>query len=56
MSLAPFFVLTLLIGMTAVGVWHSRKVRNAEDFALAGRGLSAWALSGTLITTWIGTG
>ena len=56
MSLAPFFVLTLLIGMTAVGVWHSRKVRNAEDFALAGRGLSAWALSGTLIATLIGTG
>lgn len=49
-------VLAMLAAMTAVGVWHSRRVRGTEDFALAGRGLGVWALTGTLVATWIGTG
>jgi Na+/proline symporter len=53
---APYVVLAFLIGMTVLGVWHARRVKTAEDFALAGRGLNGWVLSGTLIATWIGTG
>jgi solute:Na+ symporter, SSS family len=53
---APYVVLAFLLGMTALGAWHSREVKTAEDFALAGRGLNGWILSGTLIATWIGTG
>lgn len=52
----PFVVLGFLLGMTALGAWHARRIKTAEDFALAGRGLNAWILSGTLVATWIGTG
>ena len=43
-------------GQVVVGAWHARRVKTAEDFALAGRGLNGWILSGTLVATWIGTG
>jgi len=52
----PFVVLGFLLAMTALGAWHARRIKTAEDFALAGRGLNGWVLSGTLIATWIGTG
>jgi len=42
--------------MTVLGAWHAKRVKSAEDFALAGRGLSGWVLTGTLVATWIGTG
>ncbi|MEZ5973307.1 MAG: sodium:solute symporter family protein [Planctomycetota bacterium] len=35
---------------------EARRVKGAEDFSLAGRGLGAWVLVGTLVATWIGTG
>jgi SSS family solute:Na+ symporter len=56
MELAPFVVLAMLLGMTLVGIRHSKGIRSGEDFALANRGLSTWVLAGTLIATWIGTG
>ena len=56
MEWAPLVVLAFLLGMTVLGAWHSRRVKTAEDFALAGRGLNGWILSGTLVATWIGTG
>lgn len=56
MEWTPFVVLGFLLGMTALGAWHARRVKTAEDFALAGRGLNGWVLSGTLVATWIGTG
>ena len=56
MEWTPFVVLAFLLGMTGLGAWHARRVKTAEDFALAGRGLSGWVLSGTLVATWIGTG
>ncbi|MAW60786.1 MAG: hypothetical protein CMJ94_08130 [Planctomycetes bacterium] len=56
MEWTPFVVLAFLLGMTALGAWHARRVKTAEDFALAGRGLNGWILSGTLVATWIGTG
>jgi solute:Na+ symporter, SSS family len=52
----PYVVLGFLLAMTALGAWHSRRIKSAEDFALAGRGLSGWILCGTLVATWIGTG
>ncbi len=42
--------------MTGIGLWHARRVRSADDFALGGRRLGAPVLAGTLIATWIGTG
>ncbi|MEE2776777.1 MAG: sodium:solute symporter family protein [Acidobacteriota bacterium] len=56
MEWTPIVVVGLLLGMTMLGAWHARRVKTAEDFALAGRGLNAWILSGTLVATWIGTG
>ena len=56
MSVAPAIVLVMLLAMASVGVLHARRVEGTQDFALAGRGLGAWALTGTLMATWIGTG
>ncbi len=56
MEYTPYVVLAFLLGMTALGAWHSRRIKSADDFALAGRGLSGWVLCGTLVATWIGTG
>lgn len=56
MSQAPLVILALLAAMALVGAWHARRVRTAEDFALAGRGLGVPILVGTLVATWVGTG
>ncbi len=56
MELALPVIVLFLLGMTGIGVWHARKVRSAEDFALAGRRIGAPVLAGTLTATWIGTG
>ena len=56
MEYTPYVVLGFLLAMTALGAWHSRRIKSADDFALAGRGLSGWVLCGTLVATWIGTG
>ncbi|MEE8458267.1 MAG: hypothetical protein V3S08_00255, partial [Phycisphaerales bacterium] len=45
-----------LAALTALGAWYARRVRTAEDFALAGRKLGAPILVGTLVATWTGTG
>ncbi len=45
-----------LAALTALGAWYTRRVRTAEDFALAGRKLGAPILVGTLVATWTGTG
>jgi len=55
-SLALPVVVLFLLCLTAVGAWHARKIKTAEDFALAGRRLGAPVLAGTLVATWIGTG
>ena len=49
-------VIVFLVALTGIGVWHARRIRTAEDFALAGRNFGPFVLSGTLIATWIGTG
>ena len=56
MNFALPVVATFLIGMTGIGLWHARRVRSAEDFALGGRRIGASVLAGTLVATWIGTG
>ena len=49
-------ILCFLGALTALGAWYARRVRTAEDFALAGRKLGAPILVGTLVATWMGTG
>ncbi len=56
MTAALPVILLFLAGMTFLGVWHARRIRSAEDFALAGRKLGVPVLAGTLVATWIGTG
>ncbi len=56
MQYTAYVILAFLLGMTVLGAWHARRIRSAEDFALAGRGLGGWVLTGTLVATWIGTG
>lgn len=45
-----------LIALLVVGAYRSRQVKSGEDFAVAGRKLSAPVLVGTLLATWIGSG
>ncbi|MBL1217564.1 MAG: sodium:solute symporter family protein [Planctomycetes bacterium] len=49
-------IVGFLLFLTCLGVWHSRKIKTGEDFALAGRKLGFGVLVGTLVATWIGTG
>lgn len=49
-------VLLYLVALIAVGLRKAHGIKTQEDFSLAGRGLGAWVLSGTLLATWIGTG
>ncbi|MHC5027857.1 MAG: sodium:solute symporter family protein [Planctomycetota bacterium] len=53
---ALVLVTVLLLALTALGAVHARRVRTAEDFAVAGRRFGPLVLAGTLIATWIGTG
>lgn len=50
------FLFLYLATLALLGLRKARAVRDAEDFALAGRGLSGVVLTGTLLATWIGTG
>ncbi|RMF85716.1 MAG: sodium:solute symporter family protein [Planctomycetota bacterium] len=52
----PVLILVYLLALIAYGAWHSRQIRTQEDFAVAGRRLSAPVLVGTMLATWIGTG
>lgn len=49
-------ILLYLLGLLAVGVFLSRRVRDSEDFMVAGRRLPWFVLVGTLLATWIGNG
>jgi SSS family transporter len=50
------FLLVYLAALIGLGALKARQVKTQEDFTLAGRGLSVWVLTGTLLATWIGTG
>lgn len=42
--------------MVLISVWYARKVKDNDDFVLAGRSLSQLVLTGTLLATWTGAG
>ena len=52
----PIFIFAYLVALIAYGAWHSRQIKTQEDFAVAGRRLTAPVLVGTMLATWIGTG
>ncbi|MGB5161710.1 MAG: sodium:solute symporter family protein [Thermoanaerobaculia bacterium] len=45
-----------LLFLVGVSVSKSRKVKTQDDFMVAGRGVTAMFLVGTLVCTWIGSG
>jgi SSS family solute:Na+ symporter/sodium/proline symporter len=45
-----------LLFLVGVSYRKSRQVETQEDFMVAGRGVPAWILVGTLVCTWIGSG
>lgn len=49
-------IIAYLAFLIAVSVVKSRKVKTQDDFMVAGRGVSALFLVGTLVCTWIGSG
>lgn len=51
-----FTILGYLIILLTIGVLLSRRIKNKEDFFVAGRSLTAPILVGTLLATWIGSG
>lgn len=49
-------VVAYLVLMLIIGTWYARKVKNNDDFMVAGRRLSRMILTGTLLATWTGAG
>lgn len=49
-------VLGYLVVLSAIAIWRSRLVKTETDFVLAGRGLTAPVLVGTMLASWIGSG
>jgi SSS family solute:Na+ symporter len=58
MSTSPYFwaVLGYLIVLAGIAIYSSRRVQSGADFVVAGRGLSARVLVGTMLASWIGSG
>ena len=56
LSLLDYLVFGLfLVAVVGIGFWQSRKEANAEDYFLAGRGLSWWVIGLSLIASNIST-
>lgn len=53
--LLQVFILVYLITTIAIGYWASKKVKNAQDFALAGRNLPLSVSVACLFATWFGS-
>ncbi len=51
-----FGISLYLAGMLGVGFYASRKIKNSDDFLIAGRRLSLWLCTATLTATWMGGG
>ncbi len=53
-----YFIATLsyVLILTCIIIYKSRKVKNEDDFVVAGRNVPVYLLVGTLVTTWIGSG
>lgn len=55
-SFAFYCVTGYLVIITLIGIYFAKKVKNQEDYAVAGRSLPLYVLVGTLIATWMGAG
>ncbi len=42
--------------MVLLGIWYSRRIKNSDDFVLAGRSLGPVILAGALLATFAGSG
>lgn len=50
-------ILFYLIVMSLIGLYFARaRVKNSDDFMVAGRSLPQWILAGTLLATFVGSG
>lgn len=58
MSTSPYLwaVVAYLILLGGIAVYSSRRVKSGADFVVAGRGLTARVLVGTMLASWIGSG
>ena len=55
-SFAFYCVAIYLVFISLLGVYFAKRVKNQEDYAVAGRSLPVYVLVGTLIATWMGAG
>jgi len=55
-SFAFYCVAVYFVFISLLGVYLTKKVKNQEDYAVAGRSLPVYVLVGTLIATWMGAG
>lgn len=55
-SFAFYCVALYFVLISLYGVYLTKKVKDQEDYALAGRSLPIYVLVGTLIATWMGAG
>jgi Na+/proline symporter len=51
----PFFILVYAVVMILIGVYAARKVKNSEDYVLAGRSLPFYMALSTVFATWFGS-
>jgi SSS family solute:Na+ symporter len=56
MSFYLYIILAYLLVLTGLNFFRARKIKNQEDFQLAGRSLKWQVMVFTLICTWIGSG
>jgi SSS family solute:Na+ symporter/sodium/proline symporter len=49
-------IIVYLVILLSVGIYFSNRIKNKDDFLVAGRKLTAPVLVGTLLATWIGSG
>lgn len=56
MPIYLYMILAYLLVLLGFNIYRSKKIKNAEDFMVAGRSLSLTTMVFTLICTWIGSG
>ncbi|UCF06015.1 MAG: sodium:solute symporter family protein [bacterium] len=56
MNVYLYVILAYLLVLMGFNFYRARKVKDQEDFMVAGRSLSVWVMVFTLICTWIGSG
>jgi SSS family transporter len=49
-------ILLYLFTLIGIGMYKAGKIKTQSDFAVAGRSLTPWVLTGTMLATWMGTG